>query len=198
MPSEQPSGALAAAGSASTGTPAPAFDTTAEPAGSADSHGLPACCLATSAAAAPPLPLPAGAAPSPPASPPLLPCAHEAELRTTKVTPFGPRLPGVRKYLGGAPTAAGDVLWGVPAHCRQVLKLDLASGTVRLLSSQLPDGRIAKGPFKWLRGVLAPDGAVFCIPACADFVLRIDPDGTQSALGEWTPPAPQRMKDGCA
>ena len=44
--------------------------------------------------------------------------------------------------------------------------------------------RAPKGPFKWLRGVLAGDGSVFCIPACANTVLRIHPNGTLSMLGE--------------
>ena len=91
------------------------------------------------------------------------------------------------------------------------LRLELASGDVELLPQTISDGsRIDKGPFKWLRGVLAPDGHVYCIPACAniypfspyvtphsphisefnsfsqacaDYVLRISADGTQTALG---------------
>ena len=49
------------------------------------------------------------------------------------------------------------------------LRLELASGDVELLPQTISDGsRIDKGPFKWLRGVLAPDGHVYCIPACAN------------------------------
>ena len=31
-----------------------------------------------------------------------------------------------------------------------------------------------KGKYKWLRGVPAPDGAVYCLPCHAESVLRID------------------------
>ena len=44
----------------------------------------------------------------------------------------GPKLPGKRKYLGGAPTLEGDALLGVPAHATAVLKLELATGAVTL------------------------------------------------------------------
>ena len=104
-----------------------------------------------------------------------------------RVVLWGPRLRGARKHLGGSPDAASAQLFGVPAHSRSVLRLDLSTGAVSKIASR-GDGRstvshIPKGPFKWLRGVLGPDGCVYCIPACADFVLRIHPDGTLSALG---------------
>ena len=106
---------------------------------------------------------------------------------TPHVQLWGPRLQGARKHLGGSPDATHAQLFGVPAHSRAVLHLDLLTGAVSNITSK-GDGRlvvpdIPKGPFKWLRGVLGPDGCVYCIPACAEFVLRIHPDGSLSTLG---------------
>ena len=98
------------------------------------------------------------------------------------VTLHGPQIRGVRKYLGGAPTANKDALIGAPAHERLLawclLRLDLTTGAVTQLETKTP-----KGPFKWLRAVLAPDGSVVCIPACARTVLRIHPDGHLQSAG---------------
>ena len=115
-----------------------------------------------------------------------------------EVSLHGPKYRGVRKYLGGAPNAERTALIGVPAHDRCVLKLDLETGEVNHLEAKTP-----KGPFKWLRGVLADDGSVFCIPACASTVLRIHPDGALTHLGEgvlpkseWKWHGGQKAKDG--
>jgi len=97
---------------------------------------------------------------------------------------WGPPLKGSHKYLGGAPSASGDTLIGVPAHSREVVTVNLADGTVSKLAS-----RARRGNYKWLRGVLAGDGAIYCIPACADAVLRIAPDGSLSELGRGTLPS---------
>ncbi|KOO33647.1 hypothetical protein Ctob_011280, partial [Chrysochromulina tobinii] len=107
--------------------------------------------------------------------------------RVPLVRLWGPRIRGARKHLGGSPDAACSQLFGVPAHSRAVLRLDLITGSVSTILSP-GDGRsilsqIPKGPFKWLRGVLGPDGCVYCIPACADFVLRVYPDCSLSTLG---------------
>lgn len=91
---------------------------------------------------------------------------------------WGPRLLGVRKYLGASPNGTEDAIFAVPSHSRAILRLDLRTGAV----STLPF-KTQPGPFKWLRGVLAPDGSIFCIPACAGCVLRIHVDGTISTLG---------------
>ena len=107
--------------------------------------------------------------------------------RVPLVRLWGPRIRGARKHLGGSPDATCSQLFGVPAHSRAVLRLDLITGSVSNILSP-GDGRsilsqIPKGPFKWLRGVLGPDGCVYCIPACADFVLRVYPDCSLSTLG---------------
>ena len=93
------------------------------------------------------------------------------------VSLHGPKIPGSRKFLGGSPNGDRTALLGIPANHRYVVKLDLTTGEVTTLPTPCP-----RGKFKWLRGVLAPDGSIFCIPACADCVLRIHADGKIDAL----------------
>ena len=111
----------------------------------------------------------------------------------------GPKLPGKRKYLGGAPTLEGDALLGVPAHATAVLKLELATGAVTLdESGNLRSPRTRDGKFKWLRGVRA-GSAIYCIPACGDGVLKIEPaTGEQRVLGRGELPTGEWMWHGAA
>jgi streptogramin lyase len=100
-----------------------------------------------------------------------------------RVELWGPSLGTGRKFLGGAFTIDGTALLGVPSHADAVLRLDLQTGAV----SKLPGPRIT-GKFKWLRGVRAADGSVYCIPACGDGVLRISADQKQvHTLGRGDP-----------
>jgi len=103
--------------------------------------------------------------------------------RVSRARGYGPSIPGPHKWLGGAMTADGTALLGVPSNAERVVRVDLATGAI-MLTAHAPRGR-----FKWLRGVLAPDGSVFCIPACADAVLRIATDGSVCELGRGLLPA---------
>ncbi|KAL3929300.1 MAG: hypothetical protein SGPRY_002017 [Prymnesium sp.] len=101
-----------------------------------------------------------------------------------QVALVGRRLPGARKYLGGSPDASEEALVGIPSHASAVLRVQLPSGHITLLPKlPLPSSRTRRGRFKWLRAVLAPDGSIFGIPACADCVLRISRDGSCETLG---------------
>lgn len=122
-----------------------------------------------------------------------LPCAP---LGTAQVSLHGPRLPGGRKFLGGAFTADGQWLIGVPACSRHILRMDVSTGQVSTLPGG--EGRIPRGKFKWLRGIRARDGAVFCIPACGDGVLRISATGEVSILGVGALPKGEWMWHGGA
>ena len=120
-------------------------------------------------------------------------CAAQSVAR---VSLHGPRLPGGRKFLGGAFSADGRWLLGVPACTRHVLRLDVTSGCVETLPGG--EGKIPHGKFKWLRGIRAADGAVFCIPACGDGVLRISADGEVTILAVGTLPRDEWMWHGGA
>lgn len=109
--------------------------------------------------------------------------ALRAKYGEPRVELWGPSLGPGRKFLGGAFTIDGSALLGVPSHADAVLRLDLHTGAV----SKLPGQRIT-GKFKWLRGVRAADGSVYCIPACGDGVLRISADQSQvHVLGRGDP-----------
>lgn len=101
-----------------------------------------------------------------------------------QVALVGRRLPGARKYLGGSPDLSEEALVGIPSHASAVLRVQLPSGHITLLPKlPLPSSRTRRGRFKWLRAVLAPDGSIFGIPACADCVLRISRDGSCETFG---------------
>lgn len=97
--------------------------------------------------------------------------------RDSRARGFGEKMPGPHKWLGGATTADGTVLLGVPSNAERVVRVDLTTGAIEL-TAHAPRGR-----FKWLRGVRARDNSVYCIPACADAVLRIAADGSVTELG---------------
>ena len=60
-----------------------------------------------------------------------------SEISAPLVTLIGPKLKGVRKYLGGAPDSARSAIYGVPAHSEQVLRLERAGLQMnRLLHTQ--------------------------------------------------------------
>lgn len=115
---------------------------------------------------------------------------------TARISLHGPRLPGGRKFLGGAFTADGQWLIGVPACTRHVIRLEVATGAVSTLPGG--EGRIPHGKFKWLRGIRARDGSVFCIPACGNGVLRISPAGEVSIIGAGTLPRDEWLWHGGA
>ena len=48
--------------------------------------------------------------------------------------------------------------------------------------TRLHDGALPRGDFKWLRGVRAANGCIYCIPACASQVLKIDPSDDSYTL----------------
>eukprot|EP00435_Cladocopium_sp_Y103_P046854 s724_g13.t1 len=92
------------------------------------------------------------------------------------VRTFGGPIMGQFKYLGGV--RAGDgVIYGIPGHAKQVLRIDPQTYDVQRIGPRLD------GKFKWLRGVLAPNGCIYGIPAHADSVLKIVPS-TGSSTAE--------------
>ena len=112
-----------------------------------------------------------------------------------KVEMWGQELPGKRKWLGGAFVANGEAILGVPANSGSVLRLDVTNGEVSFLPG--PD---MPGKFKYLRGIRAPDGSVYGIPACAGElgVLRVTVEGEVTFLAQGTLPAGEWMWHGAA
>ncbi|KAH8050197.1 hypothetical protein JL721_11458 [Aureococcus anophagefferens] len=88
------------------------------------------------------------------------------------------------KWHGGCVTADGCV-WGIPSNSASVLKIAPKSGVggadvVATVTG--PNNLPLRGgrhrtddKYKYLGGVVAKDGRVYCIPSDADRVLRIDP-----------------------
>ena len=114
---------------------------------------------------------------------------HERDVDTDQVDLWGPHLYGARKFLGGASSKDGRFCFGVPAHADYILRLDTTTGeVVRLAQGVLPAGQ-----FKWLRGVRAHNGNIYCIPACAPCVVKIVPETGEVTMfghevckyGEW-------------
>ncbi|CAE8588000.1 unnamed protein product, partial [Polarella glacialis] len=93
---------------------------------------------------------------------------------------------GGYKWHGGVRGADG-CLYGLPNHIDTVLKVDPRTSEVSTFG-----GPLLKGPdfgetgnYKWLGGVLAGDGAIYCIPGDAHRVLKIVPATKQAyAIGE--------------
>ncbi|XRB04421.1 hypothetical protein NFJ02_20g43720 [Pycnococcus provasolii] len=103
---------------------------------------------------------------------------HEKDVTSDTVDLWGPHLYGARKFLGGAPSKDGRYCFGVPSHTDYVIRLDTVTGEV----TKLAEGLLPQGQFKWLRGILAPSGAIYCIPACAPCVLKIIPETSEVKL----------------
>lgn len=73
-------------------------------------------------------------------------------------------------------------MYGVPCHSDKILKVDVATGTCTTLGlsvtggGPLPAGKKRPdGKYKYLGGVNGTDGAIYFMPADADFVTRLDP-----------------------
>ena len=111
--------------------------------------------------------------------------------RRDEVELWGPALEGgeggwpgapQRKWLGGTFSADGRWLIGVPSDAEWVLRLCTRTGKIDRLGEAVLAG-LPKGKFKWLRGVTVGEH-VFCIPACAECVLKVHPEsGAVEALG---------------
>ena len=65
---------------------------------------------------------------------------------------------------------------------RRVLRINPRTGNVRLIGPEL--GPATNIKFKWLRGILASDNAIYCIPANATDVLKIQtfPSGEEPVI----------------
>lgn len=83
----------------------------------------------------------------------------------------GEALIGKHKWLGGA--MCGSRIFGVPSHHSCVLSIDVETGEVDLIETNV------LGKFKWLRGVACGD-AVIGVPSYADQVLKVSREGEVS------------------
>jgi len=102
------------------------------------------------------------------------------------ITIFGGPLIGQDKWLGGALSQDGTV-YGIPGSASNVLKIVPNTGEVSLLGQlrgPFMKSSIPANKFKWLRGILAGDGAIYGIPSNAEAVLKIDPStGEVATMG---------------
>eukprot|EP00750_Incisomonas_marina_P020532 INCI4050.1.p2 GENE.INCI4050.1~~INCI4050.1.p2 ORF type:complete len:291 (-),score=66.25 INCI4050.1:3271-4143(-) len=116
---------------------------------------------------------------------------------------------GQDKWLGGELSLRNGCIYGVPGSARTILKISLqaavnsdTSSSMRnscaaaVSVSQIPlpadslVSSLSNGRFKWLRGISAPDGAVYAIPSNAKSVLRIEPaDGAAHGACSFGPTA---------
>eukprot|EP00939_MAST-03C_sp_MAST-3C-sp1_P001762 g1762.t1 len=71
--------------------------------------------------------------------------------------------------FNGAETGADGRIYFIPANAHRVARVDPASDRVEWIG---PD--LGAQPQKWLRGYLAPNGSIYCVPCCAKNVLKID------------------------
>lgn len=89
----------------------------------------------------------------------------------------GPWIKGRDKWLGGE-IAKNGIIYGIPGHSQDVLKLNPTNGEITRIGGPFP------GPFKWLRGIQARNGYIYGLPSNADTVLKIDPStDTVTTLG---------------
>jgi hypothetical protein len=69
----------------------------------------------------------------------------------------------------------GTTVAGIPAHADSVLKVDPFAQEVSTIPFSYRCHHRDDRKYKYLGGVLGPDGRIYCIPSDADYVLRIDP-----------------------
>mmetsp|Transcript_5223 Transcript_5223/g.21500 ORF Transcript_5223/g.21500 Transcript_5223/m.21500 type:complete len:757 (-) Transcript_5223:140-2410(-) len=74
---------------------------------------------------------------------------------------------GRYKYGGGC--AVGDVVYGIPADARAVLKIEGGGDRVSTF------GVLEARKNKWQNGAVGRDGRIYCVPCDSDAVLVIDP-----------------------
>eukprot|EP00966_Prymnesium_polylepis_P213098 4935578-Prymnesium_polylepis.1 len=67
-------------------------------------------------------------------------------------------------------------LAGIPANADSVLKIDPFAQEVSTIPFAYSCHHRADRKYKYLGGVLGPDGRIYCVPSDADYVLRIDPE----------------------
>ena len=101
--------------------------------------------------------------------------------KTEACTTIGALQEGGWKWHGGNTARDGNI-YAIPCHADSVLKIDCSPEAVMsghqittiggaiLAGKARPDGK-----YKYLGGVLGPDGCVYAMPSDADYVLRIDP-----------------------
>ena len=80
----------------------------------------------------------------------------------------------------------------IPLKAESVLCIDVASQTVYTVGGGL------SGFEKWEGGVLAADGAMYCVPLKSKYVLKINPEGDGVAVQEEESAAPVLWKNGAA
>jgi len=94
----------------------------------------------------------------------------------------GPVLPGKFKYLRGV--RIGDVIYGLPCHAENVLRIQVNTGEITTL--YIPYEQVIDDPvkakqqraqeWKYHGGNTSPvDGCIYAIPQSASYVLKIDP-----------------------
>ena len=75
------------------------------------------------------------------------------------LTPSCGKIMGQEKYLGGTFSKIDSAVYFVPGHAKRVLRYHLPTGT---LSYHTPKSGLMDGKYKWLRGVTAKDGCIYC------------------------------------
>ena len=93
---------------------------------------------------------------------------------TDECTLIGSLAEGGHKWHGGNVGPDGNI-YGIPCHADNVIKINTASGEVSTIGGPIPAGKHRPdGKYKYLGGVVGSDGAIYCLPSDADYVLRID------------------------
>ena len=101
---------------------------------------------------------------------------------------YGLRGQGVNKWSSFVDGGDG-FLYGIPSTARRVVKFNPLDKSLTEIG---PD--LGLGHYKWMCGVLANTGSIYCAPFCALHILKIDTiDGTVETLdnvrlpetGEW-------------
>lgn len=113
----------------------------------------------------------------------------------------GPEILGRHKWLGAAASPSSGVLWGIPGHARDVLRIDpyadaMGENGVSLLAAKL--NRHGINRYKWLRGVARVDGTILGLPMHGDGVLKIE-DSSQrvSIMAPRLPADEYKWHGGC-
>lgn len=112
----------------------------------------------------------------------------------------------------GAALGPDGAIYCAPANAARVLRIDPADGSVGPIGDDLSVRVVDEGgggsyemDLKWDGAALGPDGAIYCAPANAPRVLRIDPatrtaapwGGDLSEFGDYKWRSPTLAADGC-
>jgi isopenicillin N synthase-like dioxygenase len=102
----------------------------------------------------------------------------DPQVEPPTIQPMGPVMPGTHKWRNGVSSLSTGIIYAIPCHADHLLAIHPETNVVSAVAwDDTDECAPAVGmPWKWHGGCISNfDACLYCIPDCAEHVLKMDP-----------------------